>query len=405
MAQRRDPMLTSPPLRDVKVVEFAGIGPAPFGCMLLADLGCDVLRIVRPGRSARHVPEAHEILHRGRPTIALDLRDAAGVAAARQAIVRADVLVEGFRPGVMERLGLGPDHCAALNDRLLYARMTGWGQDGPLARRAGHDINYLALSGALSVIGPRDGRPTVPLNLIADFGGGGMLLVVGVLAGLLERQRSGRGQVVDTAMIDGVGLLLAMTWSLRNGGAWTDQRGTNLLDGGAPFYDTYLCADGGYVALGALEPAFYAAFLDGIGVVTDTRDWPEQYDRAGWPQLRAHIAAALSRRTRDEWADHFAGTDACLTPVLTMEEAAAHPQVRGRDSHRDHPAGGRQPAAAPRFARTPALAPDRTVDHADALARWGLSGLPSGAAYGAAGNDPRGRGDPHTRRNDDTESH
>jgi alpha-methylacyl-CoA racemase len=396
-------MLTPPPLRNVKVVEFAGIGPAPFGCMLLADLGCDVLRIVRPGRGARHVAEEHEILHRGRPTIVLDLRDAAGLAAARQAIAQADVLIEGFRPGVMERLRLGPGDCAALNARLLYARMTGWGQAGPLARRAAHDINYLALSGALSLMGPRDGKPTVPLNLIADFGGGGMLLVAGVLAGLLERQRSGRGQVVDVAMVDGVGLLLAMTWSLHNGGAWVDQRGANLLDGGAPFYDTYLCADGGYVALGALEPAFYAAFLDGIGVVADTRDWPDQYDRARWPQLRARIATALLTRTRDEWAGHFVGTDACLTPVLSMEEAATHPHLRDRDSHRDHPAGGRQPSAAPRFTRTPALAPDRIVDRAEALARWGLSELPSGAAFGAAGNDPGTGSDRRARRNDEAE--
>jgi alpha-methylacyl-CoA racemase len=367
------PMVTAPPLRDVKVVEFTGIGPAPFGCMVLADLGCDVVRVERPGRGARHVPPEHEILHRGRPGVALDLRSPAGHATACRLVERADVLVEGFRPGVMERLGLGPDDCAARNDRLLYARMTGWGQQGPLAQRAGHDINYLALSGALSLIGPADRKPTVPVNLIADFGGGGMLLVAGVLAGLLERERSGRGQVIDVAMIDGVGLLLAMAWSLRNGGAWTDERGVNLLDGGAPFYDTYLCADGGHVALGALEPAFYAAFLEGLAEFTDTRDWPAQYHRARWPQLRARIAAALLTRTRDEWADHFAGTDACLTPVLALDEVAAHPHLRHRDSHRDGPAGGRQPSAAPRFSRTPPLAADRRTAHADALARWGLS--------------------------------
>jgi alpha-methylacyl-CoA racemase len=366
-------MGTAPPLRDVKIVEFAGIGPAPFGCMVLADLGCDVLRVERPGLAPRHVSREHEILHRGRASVALDLRSATGHATARRLIARADVLIEGFRPGVMERLALGPDDCTPLNDRLIYARMTGWGQDGPLAPRAGHDINYLALSGALSLIGPRDGKPTVPLNLVADFGGGGMLLVAGVLAGLLERERSGRGQVIDVAMVDGVGLLLAMAWSLHNGRAWTDERGTNLLDGGAPFYDTYLCADGRYVAVGALEPAFYAAFVEGLGAVTDTREWPDQYDRARWPQLRARIATALLTRTRDAWAEHFAGTDACVTPVLSLDEAAAHPQMRHRDGHRDHPAGGRQPSAAPRFSRTPPLDADRALDRAGALARWGLS--------------------------------
>ena len=366
-------MVPGPPLRDVKVLELTGIGPAPFGCMVLADLGCDVLRVERPGQGPRHVAREHEILHRGRPHITLDLRDAAGRKTARRLVAHADVLVEGFRPGVMERLGLGPGDCAALNDRLVYARMTGWGQEGPLAQRAGHDINYLALSGALSLIGPPDGKPTVPLNLIADFGGGGMLLIAGVLAGLLERERSGRGQVIDVAMLDGVGLLLAMAWSLHNGGAWSDERGTNLLDGGAPFYDTYVCADGRYLAVGALEPAFYAAFLDGLRTVTDTRDWPEQYDRARWPQLRARIATALLMRTRDEWAERYAGTDACVTPVLTLEEAAEHPHARLRGGHRDHPAGGRQPNPAPRFSRTPPVAADPALDLAETLRRWGIA--------------------------------
>lgn len=357
------------PLHGIGVVEFGGIGPAPFGCMVLADLGCDVLRIERPGQVVRYVPEDHEILHRGRSTVAIDLRNDTGRRTALHLVSRADVLVEGFRPGVMERLGLGPDDCMAGNDRLLYARMTGWGQDGPLAQRAGHDINYLALSGALSLIGPAGGKPIPPVNLLADFGGGGMLLVAGVLAGLLERERSGRGQVVDAAMVDGVGLLLAMTWSLRNGGAWRDQRGTNLLDGGAPFYDTYLCADGGYVAVGALEPQFYAAFLDGLGAVTDTSNWPDRRDVAQWPRLRARIASALLLRTRDEWAEHFAETDACVTPVLSLPEAAAHPHLRHRDAYESHPAGGLQPSAAPRFSRTPA----RVAQSTDVTARWGLT--------------------------------
>jgi alpha-methylacyl-CoA racemase len=362
------------PLHGIRVIELGGIGPAPFACMLLADLGADVLRVVRPGMPARHVAPEHEILHRGRPAIALDLTGPDGQATARHLVSRADVLVEGFRPGVMERLGLGPDDCAALNDRLLYARMTGWGQDGPLAQRAGHDINYLALSGALSLIGPGGGKPVVPLNLLADFGGGGMLLVAGVLAGLVERARSGTGQVVDAAMVDGVGLLLAMTWSLRNGGRWRDQRGANLLDGGAPFYDTYLCADGGYVALGALEPQFYAAFVEGIGAVADTSSWPDRTDVSRWPVLRARIAAALLSRTRDEWAEHFAGSDACLTPVLSLTEAAEHPHLRQRHAYRDHPAGGLQPGVAPRFSRTPGHAGPPPPDATAAYERWGLTG-------------------------------
>lgn len=362
------------PLHGVSVLEFAAIGPAPFACMVVADLGCDVLRIVRPGRSARHVAEEHEILHRGRPTLALDLASAEGRATAEHLVTRADVLVEGFRPGVMERLGLGPRDCAAINDRLLYLRMTGWGQDGPIAQRAGHDINYLALSGALSLIGPRDGKPVVPLNLLADFGGGGMLAVAGVLAGLVERERSGKGQVIDAAMVDGVGLLLAMTWSLRNGGAWQDRRGANLLDGGAPFYDTYLCADGRYVALGALEPQFYEAFVDGVGAVANTSDWPDRADVSQWPQLRAKIAAALLSRTRDEWAERFAGSDACVTPVLTLAEAAVHPHLQHRNAYRPHPAGGFQPDAAPRFSRTPARAGAASPSEPGAAyERWGLT--------------------------------
>ena len=364
-------MRTEGPLQGIAVVELGGIGPAPFAGMVLADLGCDVLRITRPGQAARHVPEEHEVLHRGRPALPVDLSTAAGRRTARHLVARADVLIEGFRPGVMERLGLGPDDCAAVNARLLYARMTGWGQDGPLARRAGHDINYLALSGALSLIGPRGGAPTPPVNLLADFGGGGMLLVAGVLAGLVERARSGRGQVVDAAMVDGVGLLLAMTWSLRNAGAWRDERGSNLLDGGAPFYDVYLCADGGHVALGALEPQFWDAFVDGVAAVADTSRWPDRADVEQWPRLRACIAAALLQRDRDEWAAHFASSDACLTPVLSMAEAAAHPHLRRRGAHAPAPAGGSQPAPAPRFSRTPGglAAPG---DAATAYARWGL---------------------------------
>ena len=362
----------SGPLDGIRVLELAGLGPAPFGCMVLADLGAHVLRVARPGGGTALMPPEHEVTNRGRATITLDLRDHAGLARALDLVEQADVLVEGFRPGVTERLGVGPETCAERNPRLVYARMTGWGQTGPLADRAGHDLTYLAISGALSLIGPPDARPTIPLNLVADYGGGGMLLVTGVLAALLERERSGRGQVVDTAMIDGVSLLLAQTWSFRNAGLRRDERGANLLDGGAPFYDTYLCADGGYVALAALEPQFYAAFLDGVADTTDTSTWPDRNDRASWPQLRACIAAAFLQRPRDAWAARFAGSDACVARVLSLDEAVAHPHLAHRDSYHDWAAGGRQPAAAPRFSRSAARAADGADDDADVLRAWGL---------------------------------
>lgn len=360
------------PLDGIRVLELAGLGPAPFGCMLLADLGAHVLRLERPGGGTTLMPPEHEVTNRGRVTISLDLRDRAGLARALDLVERADVLVEGFRPGVMERLGLGPGACTERNPRLVYARMTGWGQTGPLADRAGHDLTYLAISGALSLIGPSDARPAIPLNLVADYGGGGMLLVAGVLAALLDRARSDRGQVLDVAMIDGVSLLLAQTWSFRNAGLLHDERGTNLLDGGAPFYDTYLCADGGYVALAALEPQFYAAFLDGVADTVDTSTWPDRTDRASWPQLRACIAAAFLQRRRDVWAARFAGTDACVAPVLSLDEAVVHPHLVHRGNHRDWAAGGRQPAAAPRFSRSAVRAADSAGDDPVVLRFWGF---------------------------------
>lgn len=360
------------PLDGIRVLELAGLGPAPFGCMVLADLGAHVLRVQRPGGGTALMPPEHEVTNRGRATITLDLRDPAGLARALDLVEQADVLVEGFRPGVAERLGVGPQACAERNPRLVYARMTGWGQTGPLADRAGHDLTYLAISGALSLIGPPDARPAIPLNLVADYGGGGMLLVAAVLAALLERGRSDRGQVVDVAMIDGVSLLLAQTWSFRNAGLHRDERGANLLDGGAPFYDTYLCADGGYVALAALEPQFYAAFLDIIADTADTSTWPDRDDRARWPQLRACIAEAFLQRPRDAWAARFAGTDACVAPVLGLDEAVAHPHLIDRGSHRDWAAGGRHPAAAPRFSRSVVRAADSTDDDTDVRRAWRL---------------------------------
>lgn len=363
------------PLHGVRILELAGLGPAPFGCMVLADMGAHVLRVQRPGGGTALLPSEHEVTDRGRATITVDLRDDAGRARLLDLVERADVLVEGFRPGVTERLGVGPDACADRNPRLVYARMTGWGQDGPLADRAGHDLTYLAISGVLSLIGPADGPPAIPLNLVADYGGGGMLLANGVLAALLERERSGRGQTVDVAMIDGVSLLLAQTWGMRNAGMWREERGSNLLDGGTPFYDTYRCADGGYVALAALEPQFYAAFVSGVADVADTDAWPDRNDRAHWDELRACIAAVFAQRPRDEWAERFAGTDACVAPVLSLDEAVEHPHLRSRDSHPEWAAGGHHPAAAPRFSRSRARAVG-SVDDDQARSRvldaWGL---------------------------------
>jgi alpha-methylacyl-CoA racemase len=332
------------------VVELAGLAPAPFGCMILADLGADVIQVDRPGGSgAPPTP-----MQRSRRTVTLDLKTEAGVHDLLRLAARADVLVEGYRPGVAERLGFGPATIEKINPRLVYARMTGWGQHGPLAERAGHDIDYIALAGALEPIGRAGQRPHAPLNLIGDFAGGGMLLAVGVLAALLERERSGCGQVVDAAMVDGSALLTAFLHGMIGAGLWAHPRGENTLDGGAPFYDTYETADGGFVAVGAIEPAFYRALLAGLGLAD--QDLPGQYDRAGWPVLRARFAAAFGSRTRDEWARRFAGSDACVAPVLAPAEAPDHPHNRARDTFVE--VGGQtQPAPAPRFARTPPAAP------------------------------------------------
>lgn len=282
------------------------------------------------------------------------------------------MLVEGLRPGVTERLGIGPEVCLARNSRLVYARMTGWGQDGPLSPRAGHDLNYLAVSGALGAIGERGRKPVPPLNLVADFGGGSMLLVSGGLAALVERSTSGRGQVVDAAMVDGVSTLMAMTWGLRGEGNWSDQRGSNLLDGGAPFYDTYRCADGGYLAVGAIEPQFWAVVVDVLGL----HDLPDQLDAARWPELRHRVAEAIATRDRDEWAAVFEPLDACVSPVLTMGEARRHPNLAARGTVLDVD-GVLQPAAAPRFSRTPGAvtgAPCLPGEHSrQALQDWGLA--------------------------------
>ena len=355
------------PLAGLRVVELAGIGPGPLACRLLADLGAEVLRVQRSGPGA-----IDDGLGSGRAVWTVDLKDADDRERVLAALEQADVLVEGFRPGAAERLGLGPDVVAARNPRLVYARMTGWGQDGPLAQTAGHDINYLSLTGALHAIGEAGGKPVVPLNLVADFGGGTMFCLTGILAALWSRQRTGVGQVVDVAMVDGVSYLMAMTWTMQGMGAWRDERGTNLLDGGAPFYDTYACADGGYVAVGCLEPQFYAAMLRGLATVgVDTSAWPAQTDLARWPGLRTAMGEAFAGRDRDAWAATFAGTDACVTPVLSLQEAALAEHLAGRGTLRTVD-GRTTPAPAPRFATTPAAGAPHGDEPAAAevLARW-----------------------------------
>jgi alpha-methylacyl-CoA racemase len=337
------------PLDGVRVIEIASLAPAPFGCMVLADLGADVLRVDRSDRSGRQALPPVDPLCRSRRSIRLNLKDPAGVDVLLRLADGADVLVEAFRPGVAERLGFGPDVCAARNPRLVYARMTGWGQDGPLAETAGHDIDYIAVSGSLDPIGRAGERPLPPLNLVGDFGGGGMLLAVGVLAALLERERSGLGQVVDAAMVDGSALLASFLYGLRAAGAWQDERGTNVLDGGAPFYDTYATADGRYLAVGALEPKFFAELLARLGI--DETSLPAQYDRSGWPELRARLTEVFAGRTQAEWAEVFTGSDACVAPVVSPRDAPGHPHNAARKIFIDV-GGVIQPAPAPRFGRT-----------------------------------------------------
>ncbi|MGY1810448.1 CaiB/BaiF CoA transferase family protein [Blastococcus sp. SYSU D00669] len=367
--------MTSPsgPLAGIRIVELSGLGPGPYACMLLAELGADVVRVDRPGGGAKLFPPEREALHRSRPCAAVDLKSAEGREVVLRLVEQADVLVEGLRPGVTERLGIGPEDCAARNPRLVYARMTGWGQEGPLAARAGHDINYLGLTGALHAIGPRD-KPVPPLNIGADFGGGSMFLVVGILAALLERAASGRGQVVDAAMVDGASSLVTMVYGMLGGGLWRDRRESNLLDGGAPFYDTYRCADGEHMAVGALEPQFYALLVEGLGL-TGRLPGSGQHDVAAWPEHRRLFAEAFASRTRAEWTAVFEGTDACVTPVLGLTEAPAHPHLAARGTFVDEGLGP-QPAPAPRFSRTPAAvrgvprAPGQ--DTVEVLRAWGF---------------------------------
>lgn len=350
------PQVRTGPLVGVKIVEIAGIGALPFAGMVLADMGADVVIVQRPAArsNAGDIVIESDPTYRGRRSIVVDLKRPEGIDVVLSLIEKADAVIESFRPGVTERLGLGPDVCLARNPQLIYGRLTGWGQTGPLASAAGHDINYLAVSGTLSMIGRRGERPIAPLNLIGDMGGGGMALAYGVVCALIHARRTGVGQVVDAAMIDGAALLATTIHGARATGMATDDRGTNLLDTGAPFYETYECADGRYVAVGPLEPRFYEMFAERAGL--DLEAWPEQYDQGTWPEAKKRMAELLRTRPRDEWAAIFDGTDACVTPVLSPQEAAAHPHNVERDLFVTVD-GVMQPSPAPRFSVTPATPP------------------------------------------------
>lgn len=365
----------SGPLGGIRVLELPAIGPAPFCGALLADLGADVVRIDRaaPIDLGSVVPPHFDFYNRNKRSIALDLKSPAAIAATLQLVAHADILIEGFRPGVAERLGLGPVECMQANPKLVYGRMTGWGQDGPLAQFVGHDINYLALSGALHCIGEPDRPPVPPLNLAADLGGGAMYLAVGVLAALTEARNAGRGQVVDAAMVDGLANLMSAFSAFRQMGEWTAGRGENIVDGGAPFYRAYETRDGRYVAVGAIEARFYQALVTGLGL--DAATLPPQNDRSTWPGMRERFAAIFKTRTRDEWVEAMRGRDACLTPVLSIDEAPRHPHMAAREVFGAYD-GVLHPSPAPRFSRTPGSlrrpAPSPGQHSAEVLSDWGV---------------------------------
>lgn len=356
----RNGLVMSKPLAGIKVIEMAGLGPCPFAGMLLADLGARVVRVDRPRFNTplgACEAERKEVLGRGKESISVDLKNPKSLQMIRKLIIGSDVLIEGFRPKVMERLGLGPEILLKEKPSLVYGRMTGFGQSGPYSTRAGHDINYISLSGALAAIGEKDGPPTIPLNLLGDFGGGGMLLVVGVLAALLKAKTTSQGEVVDAAMVDGSALMASMIYGFLGQGLWEDKRGVNLLDGGAPFYSTYKTKDDKYIAVGALEPNFYRDLLVVLGLSED-EDWQSQYDRSRWPVMRAKIAKAVGEKTRDEWEIISEGTDSCMTPVLSLREAPVHHSAINREGFVEI-AGITQPAMAPRFSGDP----DRGAPH------------------------------------------
>jgi alpha-methylacyl-CoA racemase len=353
------------PLQGVRVLEFAGLGPAPFCGMLLSDLGAQVVRITRPGASSQRFAT---VLDRGRISLALDLKRDLDIEACRALAGRADILIEGFRPGVMERVGLGPDTLLQINPKLVYGRMTGWGQSGPNAQSAGHDINYIALSGALHAIGD-SAKPVPPLNLVGDFGGGALYLAMGVLAALLSARATGRGQVVDCAMTDGAASLMSMMFGLRADGEWREQRYANLLDGGAPFYDTYRCADGEWICIGALEPQFFALLLDRLQI--PAAEFPDHLDRNCWPDMRRRFERMFLTRTQAQWCELLENTDTCFAPVLPMSEAVKHPHNVARSTFTSHH-GIVQPAPAPRFSRTPTSIQDSADVDAATLRAWQL---------------------------------
>jgi len=376
-------MTPSGPLAGVRVVELVGIGPGPFAAMMLADLGADVIRVDRPGGNMIVSAPEQDILGRGRPSVVVNLKDPKGVGLVLDLVDKADVLIEGYRPGVTERMGLGPDDCLARNPRLVYGRMTGWGQDGPLAKTAGHDVNYISVAGALHPIGRAGGPPQVPLNLVGDFGGGALYLVAGVLAAVIEARTSGKGQVVDAAIVDGAAHLMSMMVSMQQAGAWSDERGTNLLDTGAPFYDVYETSDGKHISVGGLEPQFYEAMTDILGLV----DLPDRYDMSCWAELRSRLAECFAGKTQDEWAKIFDGTDACVAPVIPLSEAPQHPHNVARGTYVERQ-GLVQPAPAPRFSRTPANLTTPPVrpgaNTTEALGAWGIQDIDQLLADGVA---------------------
>ncbi len=365
------------PLTGYRILEIAGIGPGPFAAMMLADQGAEVIRIDRAQGSLGGVPgsAAKDVLNRSRRSIAVDLKQPDGIALVLELARQADGLIEGFRPGVMERLGLGPDVCAATNPKLVYGRMTGWGQDGPMAKVAGHDINYIALAGALHSYGRAGEKPTPPINMVGDFGGGGMLMAFGMVCALLEAQKSGKGQVIDAAMIDGSALLMTMIWAFKAMGIWQDERGVNMLDTGAHFYDTYETSDGKYIALGAIEPQFYAEFLQRAGLADDP-DFNNQMLMPEWPRLKTKLTAHFKTKTRADWCALLEGSDACFAPVLSMAEAPGHPHIAARKTLIDLN-GIIQPAPAPRYSRTvndtPGVPPEPGAHSAEVLADWGFA--------------------------------
>ncbi len=361
------------PLKGMKIVEFGSIGPGPYCAQMLADMGADIIRLDRAGTSGDKDRAKYQVLHRGRRSVTVDLKTPEGIETALKLVEKAEALIEGFRPGVMERLGLGPDVCLQRNPKLVYGRMTGWGQDGPLAQAAGHDINYIALSSALHAMGRPGENPVPPLNLVGDFGGGGMFLAFGIMCGVYEAQKSGQGQVVDAAMVDGAASLMNMFFGFRATGFWSDKKGTNLLDGGSHFYDTYETSDGKWISVGSIEPQFYALLLQLAGI--DDPDFQQQMDSKKWPEFKSRITEVFKTKTRQEWCDIMEGTDVCFAPVLSFDEAIQHPHNVARNTFVEVD-GVVQPGPAPRFSRTEPVIqgpPPFAGEHNDtALKDWGI---------------------------------